>query len=86
MDEFHEKTELMFWLKSSVLVPSEFNNSFYLFSQVSLQNAFSPGHLWQTLYRCLCTGITIQGALDRDYGDFTTYCRPRNPHPDSILW
>jgi ADP-ribosylglycohydrolase len=25
-------------------------------------------------------------ALDRDYGPLTGYLKPRNPHPDSILW
>ncbi|MBT8362842.1 MAG: ADP-ribosylglycohydrolase family protein [Desulfobacterales bacterium] len=25
-------------------------------------------------------------ALQRDYGEVTDYCKPRNPHPDSILW
>ncbi len=25
-------------------------------------------------------------AMDRDYGAFTEYVAPRNPHPDSILW
>lgn len=25
-------------------------------------------------------------ALDRDYGDLRPYQKPRNPHPDSILW
>lgn len=25
-------------------------------------------------------------ALDRDYAPLTGYARPRNPHPDSILW
>lgn len=25
-------------------------------------------------------------AMDRDYGCLTDYTRPRNPHPDSILW
>lgn len=25
-------------------------------------------------------------ALDRDYAPFTGYAKPRNPHPDSILW
>jgi len=26
------------------------------------------------------------GALDRDYPDLESYQRPKNPHPDSILW
>jgi ADP-ribosyl-[dinitrogen reductase] hydrolase len=25
-------------------------------------------------------------ALHRDYGEITSYLKPRNPHPDSILW
>ena len=25
-------------------------------------------------------------ALQRDYGEITSYLKPRNPHPDSILW
>ncbi len=25
-------------------------------------------------------------ALQRDYGKITSYLKPRNPHPDSILW
>jgi ADP-ribosylglycohydrolase len=27
-----------------------------------------------------------RGALRRDYGHVTDYVKPRNPHPDSILW
>ena len=36
-------------------------------------------------YLCQFTGITIH-SLDLDYGDFDNYHKPKNPHPDSILW
>ena len=43
------------------------------------------GHLWQTLYRCLCTGITI-GVLSIRTTEISPLIADRNPHPDSILW
>ena len=52
---------------------------------MSLQNAFL-GSLVSDAVSMPVHWYYNRGALDRDYGDFTTYCRPRNPHPDSILW
>ena len=52
---------------------------------MSLQNAFL-GSLVADAVSMPVHWYYNRGALDQDYGDFTTYCRPRNPHPDSILW
>ena len=35
---------------------------------------------------CPSTGITMQKAIDQDYGDFDHFLLLKNPHPDSILW
>jgi len=52
---------------------------------MSLQNAFL-GSLVADAVSMPVHWYYNRGALDQDYGDFATYCRPKNPHPDSILW
>ena len=52
---------------------------------MSLQNAFL-GSLVADAVSMPVHWYYNRGSLDQDYGDFATYCRPKNPHPDSILW
>ncbi|HAY76017.1 MAG TPA: ADP-ribosylglycohydrolase [Opitutae bacterium] len=52
---------------------------------MSLQNAFL-GSLVADAVSMPVHWYYDRNALDRDYGDFTGFCKPQNPHPDSILW
>jgi len=52
---------------------------------MSLQNAFL-GSLVADAASMPVHWYYNREALDRDYGDFSEFCQPKNPHPDSILW
>jgi len=52
---------------------------------MSLQNAFL-GSLVADAVAMPVHWYYNRQSLDQDYGDFSGYCKPKNPHPDSILW
>jgi hypothetical protein len=52
---------------------------------MSLQNAFL-GSLVADAVAMPVHWYYNRQSLDQDYGDFSGYCRPKNSHPDSILW
>ena len=52
---------------------------------MSLQNAFL-GSLVADAVAMPVHWYYNRQSLDQDYGDFSDYCKPKNIHPDSILW
>ena len=76
--------EMIAWHKSSVFVLS-LNSSILLPVFMSLQNAFL-GSLVADAVAMPVHWYYNRQSLDQDYGDFSTYLKPKNPHPDSILW
>ena len=84
-NKFHENIrELMNWHKSSVFFFLKF-----LIVLCHNPNEFTKCISWFLVADAVSMPVHWyynRGSLDQDYGDFATYCRPKNPHPDSILW